>query len=156
MLIDKCPNCLNQQFLYSTDTELECGACGYTSDNIERDYYTVKFRDALTEVLHLARGSKTSDYGEAWKTTGLVGIYIKLMIKESRLRSLVWEGKEPEVNESIRDTLMDIIAYAAYGLICYDEGNIKGTVVQEDRLEKMLKTIEEELENVRSIRKQSS
>ena len=150
MLIDKCPNCLNDKYLYVTQDELQCGACGYESDNLERDYYTVKFRDALTEVLTLARGNKTADYGEAWQRTGLVGIYIKLMIKESRLRSLVWEGKEPKVDESVRDTLKDIIAYAAYGLLCIDDGNIKGAGDHEDRLETMLENIEEELENVRS------
>jgi len=150
LLIDKCPNCLNTKYLYSTQDELQCGACGYESDNLERDYYTVKFRDKLTSVLQLARGNKTADYGEAWQRTGLVGIYIKLMIKESRLRSLVWEGKEPKVDESVEDTLKDIIAYATYGLLCIDDGNVKGVGEHEARLEDMLKTIEEELENVRS------
>jgi len=151
MLINSCPNCRQTQYIFSTDDEFECGACGYTSENTERDYYSVKFRKALTGVLELARGDKTSDYGEAWKTTGLVGIYIKLMIKESRLRSLVWEGNDPKVNgESVLDTLQDIIAYATYGILCLDEDNIKGSGEQTERLESMFTKLKEELDYVRS------
>jgi len=151
LVINRCPNCYNDKYIFSTEEEFQCGACGYTSDNIERDYYTEKFRDTLTGVLQLARGAKTSDYGEAWKSTGLVGIYIKLMIKESRLRSLVWEGNDPKVNgESVRDTLQDIIAYANYGILCLDEDNIKGSGEHTERLEAMLTKIQEELYHDRS------
>ena len=97
----------------------------YEPDDTYKDHK--KFAEVLNEVFQLARGSKTSDYGRTWAEAGLKGIYIKLMIKHGRLRNLIWSGKEPKVeDESLRDTLLDTVAYAIYGVMCLDEGNIDG------------------------------
>lgn len=97
------------------------------SKTLERNHYTHAFREVLEEAFHKARGPKTADYGETWKRVGLKGNYIKIMIKEGRLRNLIWEQKEPEVkDESLRDTLIDLISYGVYSVICLDEGNIDG------------------------------
>lgn len=107
-----------------------------------------KFAEVLREVYSLARGVKSEDYGRTWAETGLVGIYIKLMIKEGRLRELVWKGKQPQVKgESIRDTLMDIAAYAVYGILCLDEDNYDGEQSRQERLQAMLLNIKEVLNN---------
>lgn len=143
LLLNRCPNCLNSQYLSVTEQEVTCGACGHHSEDVERDYYTLKFRESLGQVLELARGAKTADYGEAWQETGLVGIYIKLMIKHSRLRSLIWEKKEPQVDESVEDTLKDMIAYATYGLLCIQDGNIKGYDRSKIDVDNMIKELEE-------------
>jgi hypothetical protein len=94
---------------------------------------TKKFVEVFREIFELARGRKTEDYGRTYAETGVIGIYIKLMIKVGRLRQLVWEGKKPK-NESTRDTLLDIAAYAIYGVICLDENNIVGNFEEKDEL----------------------
>lgn len=92
-----------------------------------RNHYTTRFRDVLEEIFKVARGVKTKDYNETWRRVGLKGNYIKIFIKEGRLRELIWEGKEPDVkDESLRDTLIDLAAYAVYSIICIDENNIDG------------------------------
>jgi hypothetical protein len=67
------------------------------------------------------------------------------MIKDGRLRNLIWEGKEPEVgNESLRDTLIDLTAYGVYSLICLDEGNIEGQEeVKEDHMALLDKVVKQ-------------
>ncbi len=101
---------------------------------------TKKFVEVFREIFELARGKKTEDYGRTYAETGVRGIYIKLMIKVGRLRKLVWEGQKPK-NESTRDTLLDIAAYAIYGVMCLDEGNITGEFEEKDEL--LLRIMEE-------------
>ena len=107
--------------------------------------YTKKFRLVVDEVLRLARGPKTEAYGETWKNTGLLGIYIKIMIKEGRLHQLVWKDRNfnGTGGESLRDTLLDIAAYAMYGVITFDEQNWEGSA--ESRIKLLLKEVGEEL-----------
>lgn len=96
-------------------------------DISETAEYTNKFYKIMGEIGKLARGAKTNDYGETWKRLGLVGIYVKIFIKEGRLSELIWHKKEQKVKgESVRDTLLDLAAYAIYGIICLDENNIDG------------------------------
>jgi hypothetical protein len=112
-------------------------------------YYDEKFLDVLKEVYDIARGSKTNDYGETWTRLGLVGIYVKIFIKEGRLNNLVWKsrGKKRPKNESIRDTLIDLAAYSIYGIICLDENNIIGNEAKQDYLQEMYDAIGKQLDN---------
>jgi hypothetical protein len=112
-------------------------------------YYDEKFLDVLKEVYDTARGSKTNDYGETWTRLGLVGIYVKIFIKEGRLNNLVWKsrGKKRPKNESIRDTLIDLAAYSIYGIICLDENNIIGNEAKQDYLQEMYDAIGKQLDN---------
>ena len=91
--------------------------------------YNIKFRDVIEELYRLARGSKTSDYGETWNKLGLMGLYVKIMIKEGRLNNLVWNQEtQTEVkHEGIRDTLLDLAAYSIYSVVALDEGNLDGS-----------------------------
>lgn len=115
-------------------------------DTKEKLKYDALFQNQLKDLYSLARGAKTADYGETWRESGLLGIYIKLMIKEGRLRELIWKNKKPVVaDESVRDTLQDLAAYAIYGVICYDEGNYDGEHSRREHLEEMLTNIKEEL-----------
>lgn len=122
-------------------TNVECGLL----PGSETYEYTRKFRAVVDEVLHLARGEKTEAYGETWKNTGLLGIYIKIMIKEGRLHQLVWKDRNYEGTggESVRDTLLDIAAYAIYGVIAFDEQNWDGPGVS--RVKALLQEISEDL-----------
>ena len=99
----------------------------------ERESTSLKFHETLLEIFNTARGAKTSDYGETWKRLGLRGIYVKLFIKEGRLNNLVWHRKTPVLNnESVRDTLIDLAAYAVYGVMCLDVENMDGV---DDRID---------------------
>lgn len=107
--------------------------------------YTEKFRLVADEVLRLARGPKTEAYGETWKNTGLLGIYVKIMIKEGRLHQLVWKDRnfDGTGGESVRDTLLDIAAYAMYGVIAFDEKNWEGST--ESRIKLLLQEVGDQL-----------
>ena len=64
---------------------------------------------------------KGKDYGDASFELGLKGNFVHLWDKVKRLKTLVWEGKKANVeNESIRDTLNDIIGYGAIGIRIID------------------------------------
>ena len=120
----------------------------------ERNHYTTKFRQVLEQVFQLARGAKTADYGETWKRVGLMGQYIKIFIKEGRLRELVWAGKTAQVKgESIKDTLIDIAAYAVYAVICLDEDNLNGDKARGEHLVEMRSAINREIEAAYQQRK---
>ena len=107
--------------------------------------YTEKFRLVADEVLRLARGPKTEAYGETWKNTGLLGIYVKIMIKEGRLHQLVWKDRnfDGTGGESVRDTLLDIAAYAMYGVIAFDEKNWEGST--KSRIKLLLQEVGDQL-----------
>jgi hypothetical protein len=109
------------------------------------DPYTTKFTEVLNQVLQLARGTKTADYGETWARTGLLGCYIKIFIKEGRLRELIWKNKAPQVGETVRDTLLDLAAYAVYGVICVDENNLTGQESEAKQLRQLALEIAERL-----------
>ena len=68
--------------------------------------------------------NKNKDYSgtlDPIGVTGLPGISTRLLDKVSRLSSLVQPNAEQKVkDESIRDTLMDMINYASYGIMLLD------------------------------------
>jgi hypothetical protein len=131
------------------------GSYGVTNTDLgllpetEEYVYDKRFCDILREIESTARGSKTADYSETWTRLGLVGIYVKIFIKEGRLNNLIWKsrGKKRPSNESIRDTLMDLAAYAIYGIICLDENNITGEGAEQDYLQEMYDAIGKRLDN---------
>jgi len=73
-------------------------------------------RDTALRVVKIII-SKQHDYGHnnilVFKEQGLV---VRLWDKISRLKNLLWSGKEPK-NESIEDTFTDIAGYAIIGLM---------------------------------------
>jgi len=84
------------------------------------------FQDAVSEILAdvgdlLIR--KQIDYGpHALKRFGLQGIIVRLNDKMERLINLTQFQATPEVDESIEDTLADMIGYATLGLIMQKYG----------------------------------
>ena len=59
---------------------------------------------------------KNHDYGDAWQKHGTAGILVRLSDKSLRVESLM--GKQAlVVDESVRDTLRDIVGYALLGLL---------------------------------------
>jgi hypothetical protein len=116
---------------------------------VANNEYTSKFVGVLNEMLHLARGAKTSDYAETWNKLGLNGLYVKIMIKEGRLHELIWMNKDPEVKgESVRDTLLDIGCYAVYSVLALDESNINGVGQKKQYYLEMLAELQKRIENM--------
>jgi len=114
----------------------------------KRQEYDKKFTEAVQSIYQTARGIKTEDYGETWTRLGLLGLYVKIFIKEGRLNELIWK-KQAQVNpqnESIKDTLIDIAAYAVYGIIALEEGNITGERPTEEHLKDMAAAINDRFE----------
>lgn len=86
----------------------------------------VYFQDAVSEILGDVGDlviRKQIDYGpHSISRFGMNGIVIRLSDKIERLINLTQFKKEPEVEESIEDTLADIIGYAVLGLVMQKYG----------------------------------
>lgn len=77
-----------------------------------------RFCAVLKEAAEL-RKRKNVDYGGAWRRHGIYGLTVRLTDKMERINSLM--NKKAQVNESIRDTAVDIVNYAAMMVMLLDE-----------------------------------
>jgi len=67
------------------------------------------------EAMHVAELliSKRRDYGSAnVGLTGLMGLAVRMVDKAARLWNLVSRDADPAINETLEDTLTDLIGYA--------------------------------------------
>lgn len=82
------------------------------------------FKEVLDEALKL-HDAKHSDYNgqrPAWKTYGMMGRFFDINRKFERIKTLLWEKKGNDVkDETVRDTLLDMIVYCALAIIVFDE-----------------------------------
>lgn len=65
---------------------------------------------------------KNADYGDAFATFGTIGVLVRIQDKLNRAISLD-KNKISLVDESIRDTLLDLHNYAAMALMLHGEGH---------------------------------
>jgi ASC-1-like (ASCH) protein len=63
---------------------------------------------------------KNADYGDAFATFGTIGVLVRIQDKMNRAITLD-KNKISLVDESIRDTLIDLHNYAAMALMLKDE-----------------------------------
>lgn len=81
---------------------------------------------ALEEIhndCQLLGKKKNNDYSGVMDpigAAGIVGIAVRLLDKVARLNSLTRGTEQKVKDESIRDTLMDTINYASYGIMILD------------------------------------
>lgn len=68
----------------------------------------------------LLRRKKGEDYGDVWRDLGARAQWAQMYIKTMRLKELLWKGKNPK-NESIRDSLIDLLNYTFHTLVLYNE-----------------------------------
>jgi len=89
-------------------------------------------RKLADEILTLLE-RKEQDYGTCWRTFGIDGIYAEIGKKFSR----IWVNKDKDqrdVNfESLRDTMIDMIAYCLFAIRLIDDNDI------DDKIKKILK-----------------
>lgn len=88
------------------------------------------FEDHLDNVLKKLRATllqKRHDYGPGnLSKHGEFGILVRMDDKVARLNSLVAQGKAPAVeNESVGDTWLDVMGYAALALVLRDVGPVR-------------------------------
>lgn len=81
----------------------------------KKKYNVQEILDEIGKILI----KKNIDYGGASFDLGLWGNLVHIWDKVNRYKTLVEKGS-PEVQESIQDTLKDIIGYAVIGLIIQD------------------------------------
>lgn len=62
---------------------------------------------------------KNSDYGDAFATFGIIGVLVRMGDKIARINTL--KTRAQLVDESIRDTMLDLHNYAAMAIMLLDE-----------------------------------
>ncbi len=77
-----------------------------------------QLQDIQAEALELFT-RKNQDYGDAFATYGLIGVLIRIEDKIRRALSLQ-HNQNHLVDESIRDTLLDLHNYAAMGIMLHE------------------------------------
>jgi hypothetical protein len=91
-------------------------------ENVSPDSNTVSFEDILQEMQELYN-KKNHDYGNSFSDTikefGLVPAVARINDKMQRLKQLV-KGEKMQVNESMRDTLMDMANYCVLTIMGMD------------------------------------
>jgi len=86
------------------------------------DNYLSKFNRVLEEALAITT-KKHNDYGNStWNKYGLKMRFADIWRKFARLESLVWNNNKAMVkDESVRDTLLDLLVYSVMAIMVYDE-----------------------------------
>lgn len=64
---------------------------------------------------------KNTDYGDAYKNYGPIGVIVRIGDKIQRLMSISKTGITLVNNESLRDTLIDLHNYSAMAIMLIDE-----------------------------------
>jgi len=79
-----------------------------------------KFKRVQNEGLEIFR-KKNADYGEAYKTFGLIGVLTRL--EDKILRTLNISNKQIQLvnDESLRDTLLDLHNYSALAILLLND-----------------------------------
>jgi hypothetical protein len=87
-------------------------------------------RKVMEECINLQQ-RKGFAYGSAWRDQGYMGNVGRVLSKASRLRNMVWRNNQIEdAEESVADTLRDLINLAAFAMINMRLGNKWGDGVQ--------------------------
>jgi hypothetical protein len=63
---------------------------------------------------------KNTDYGDAFAEYGVIGVIVRIGDKIFRLKTLI-SRNQPEVEESVQDTLEDLFNYTAMAIMLLDE-----------------------------------
>jgi len=85
-----------------------------------------RIKKIFAESLQLFK-RKNHDYGESWEGLGLKGIFCGIYSKSSRLKQLIWKGENRNVKEeTVRDTLRDLLVYAGMGIMALEDKNFDG------------------------------
>ena len=93
------------------------------------DKYLERFKTVLDEMYETTR-KKNSDYASPqdafrnFREFGAVGILVRMSDKYARLKTALWEKREFQVNESIKDTAIDLAVYSILLLLMLEESSV--------------------------------
>jgi hypothetical protein len=79
-----------------------------------------KFKEIHSKGLNLFE-KKNTDYGDSFATFGIVGIIIRLEDKINRCISITENNKTMVDDESIKDTIFDMVNYATMGVMLIND-----------------------------------
>lgn len=82
---------------------------------MDKDKEQLEF-EAILDVCKEMRWRKNCDYGGAYKVCGTQGIVVRLVDKVMRLKNIVLDKNNQQIQESIEDNLKDILVLAGNGL----------------------------------------
>jgi hypothetical protein len=83
--------------------------------------------EAVLKEAALLRWRKLNDYGASYRTFGPLGVIVRMGDKMRRIENLFQKSEVSKVkDESVRDTLVDLLNYAAMGIILLDENRRNG------------------------------
>ena len=97
-------------------------ASGIIALDTELQLATDPLDDIFEEAVELAE-MKSNDYGgtiDNIKLTGIGGIVVRLIDKAARIHSLTHGTEQKVKTESIQDTLIDVVNYAAFSILLID------------------------------------
>lgn len=63
---------------------------------------------------------KNNDYGESYKTCGVIGVIVRIIDKLNRLENLTTIHNYEVKDETYQDTLIDLHNYTLLGIMCID------------------------------------
>ena len=125
-----------QQLLFDIHsvTILCCGVLDNFTKNDDPSKYIIKNPHIILELINKVHSEtleifkkKNSDYGDAFATYGSIGVIVRIGDKIMRLKSLSNnKNKLEEINnkvtdETVKDTLYDLINYSAMALMLLNE-----------------------------------
>ena len=115
-------NCLTDNKIYTVKEETETCYIIDDDNDLETNYSKSRFvpveeNNIVNIALEIAElvEKKDRDYNSAFSKTlqeyGKVAYFLRIDDKLNRLKSLLLNNKDAEVNESVEDTLKDIVEY---------------------------------------------
>lgn len=98
-------------------------------DEAEKGYVTARMLADVFERVLTVVVEKDKGYGGAWRSQGWMGNLARVMSKDSRLKNMLWRDDPYEVmgDESVKDTVEDLIAIAGLLLLNFQRKNKWGT-----------------------------
>jgi len=80
-------------------------------ENGEEKQKIREIKKITKEIIYLIR-MKGRDYQDSCFKLGDAGFFVRIFDKVNRLKSLTWDKKKSEIDETVDDTIIDIIGYS--------------------------------------------
>lgn len=82
-----------------------------------------KVEQVIAEAVALYR-RKSQNYGQAWRSQGWAGNVARVLSKATRIKNMLWrETPQTDQDETVEDTLLDLINLCAFTIINLREQN---------------------------------
>ena len=104
-----------------------------------------RLRQIASNIITLVM-RKNADYGDAWQAQGRIGALVRMMDKGMRFINLTNNTTVFVTDETLKDTIMDLVGYGLLILLHYEEMPIESvadteTGSQEDAVASILRRL---------------